>query len=151
MKIPPLCGNFSQSRHVQKSGLGTSNCPIELKFAQLIELSVTKFQADILNDTGVIDKILFQVSWLSRSVKVLTALCFCFELFVISFQLAFPVLHSSQVHWLYTHHTPAATVVFPVRLSLYGCMLLCLKSKFFKEETVSNTFCRYSSTKYCFK
>ena len=62
MKNPPLCGNFSQSRHVQKSSLGTSNCLIGLKFTQLIELSVrskhTKFQADILN-TRVIDETLF--------------------------------------------------------------------------------------------
>ena len=61
--MPPLCGNFSQSRHVQKSGLGTFNCLIELKFIQLIELSIrskhTKFQADILNDTRVIDEVLF--------------------------------------------------------------------------------------------
>ena len=63
MKIPPLCENFSQSRHAQKSSLGISNCSIESKFAQLIELSVrskhTKFQADIVNDTRVIDEILF--------------------------------------------------------------------------------------------
>ena len=58
MKIPPLCGNFSQSRHVQKSGSGTFNCPVGLKFTQLIELSA-KFQADILNDMRVIDETLF--------------------------------------------------------------------------------------------
>ena len=56
-------GNFSQSRHVQKSGSGTSNCPIGLQFIQLLELSVrskhTKFQADILNNTRVINEKLF--------------------------------------------------------------------------------------------
>ena len=130
MEIPPL------------SGSGTSNCLIGLKLTQLIVLSVRSKHTNfgILNNTRVIDEKPFYISWLPRSVKVLTAFCFCFELFVISLQLAFPVgrLHSLRVCWFYTHHTPAAACGLCCG-ELVGCeaqsmaaMLLCLKSKFFK-------------------
>ena len=83
------------------------------------------------------------VSWLSISVKVLRALCFCFELFVIPTSLHFlfeGCILSESVGSIHTIHQ-----LLPVACwELTGCeahsmaaMLLCLKSKIFKVTEMS--------------